>query len=101
MLQHVGKRDSAANCNPMSLQSGTILQDDNAGPHRARVLIDYLQNVGLERMEWPASSADLTPAEQLSLDVTNTTTLAIVCNTSRLIPQSHVTRLVTSWLVTD
>ena len=43
----------------------SILQDDNARPHRARVITDYLQNVGAERMERPATSPDLNPTEHL------------------------------------
>ena len=47
-------------------------------------LCDYLQNLGVERMEWPASSPDLNPIEDLSDQLwrairaraTNTTTLA-------------------------
>ncbi|GBL93667.1 Transposable element Tcb2 transposase [Araneus ventricosus] len=31
-----------------------ILLDDNARPHRALVVEDYLEGHGLERMEWPA-----------------------------------------------
>jgi hypothetical protein len=42
-----------------SLGPNSILQDDNARPHRAGFIRDYLQNVGVERMEWPASSPDL------------------------------------------
>ena len=48
------------------------------------VIRDYLQNVGVERMEWLASSPDLNPIEHLwdqlgravRARVTNTTTLA-------------------------
>ena len=32
---------------------GFILMDDNARPHRARVVTDYLENDTVERMEWP------------------------------------------------
>ncbi|GFW76511.1 transposable element Tcb2 transposase [Trichonephila clavipes] len=31
-----------------------ILMDDNARPHRARIVEEYLEDHGLERMEWPA-----------------------------------------------
>jgi hypothetical protein len=33
---------------------GFILMDDNARPHRARVVTDYLENETIERMEWPS-----------------------------------------------
>ncbi|KAM3857831.1 PC-esterase domain-containing protein 1A-like [Diretmus argenteus] len=42
-----------------SLGPNSILQDDNAHPHRARIITEYLQNLGVERMEWPAVSPDL------------------------------------------
>ena len=48
-----------------SLGPNSILQEDNARPHRAGFIRDYLQNVGLERMERPASSPDLNPIGQL------------------------------------
>ncbi|GFU79679.1 transposable element Tc3 transposase [Trichonephila clavipes] len=40
-----------------------ILMDDNARPHRARIVEEYLEDHGLERMEWPARSPDLNPIE--------------------------------------
>ncbi|GFV72144.1 transposable element Tc3 transposase [Trichonephila clavipes] len=40
-----------------------ILMDDNARPHRAGIVEEYLENHGLERMEWPARSPDLNPIE--------------------------------------
>ncbi|GFV67421.1 transposable element Tcb2 transposase [Trichonephila clavipes] len=42
-----------------------ILMDDNARPHRARIVEEYLEDHGLERMEWPARSPDLKPIEHL------------------------------------
>ena len=44
-----------------NLGPNAILQDDNARPHRARIITEYLQNEGVERMEWPAVSPDLNP----------------------------------------
>uniref|UniRef100_A0A8C4DEX4 Tc1-like transposase DDE domain-containing protein n=1 Tax=Dicentrarchus labrax TaxID=13489 RepID=A0A8C4DEX4_DICLA len=44
-----------------SLGPNSILQDDNVRPHRTGFIRDYLQYVGVERMEWPASSPDLNP----------------------------------------
>ncbi|KAK7103589.1 hypothetical protein V1264_018458 [Littorina saxatilis] len=38
-----------------------VYQDDNARPHRARVVNDFLQQSGVNRMEWPACSPDLNP----------------------------------------
>uniref|UniRef100_A0A3Q0RNA2 Tc1-like transposase DDE domain-containing protein n=1 Tax=Amphilophus citrinellus TaxID=61819 RepID=A0A3Q0RNA2_AMPCI len=53
-------------------------------PHREGFIRDYFQNLGVERMEWPACSLDLNPTEHLwdqlgsavRAKVTNTTTLA-------------------------
>ncbi|GFV19547.1 uncharacterized protein TNCV_4846941 [Trichonephila clavipes] len=42
-----------------------ILMDDNARPHRARIVEEYLEDHGLERMEWPARSPDLNPMDHL------------------------------------
>ncbi|GFW42789.1 DDE_3 domain-containing protein [Trichonephila clavipes] len=39
--------------------------DDNARPHRDRIVEEYLEDHGLERMEWPARSPDLNPIEHL------------------------------------
>ena len=36
-----------------------ILQDDNARPHRAGIVRNFLDGEGIERMEWPALSPDL------------------------------------------
>ncbi|GFW85171.1 transposable element Tcb2 transposase [Trichonephila clavipes] len=42
-----------------------ILMYDNARPHRARIVKEYLEDHGLERMGWPARSPDLNPIEHL------------------------------------
>ena len=42
-----------------------VLQDDNARPHRARVVNIFLQQAGVNRMDWPACSPDLNPTENL------------------------------------
>lgn len=85
-----------------------ILQDDNARPHRARIIGEYLENLGVERMEWPAMSPDLNPIEHLwdqlgraaRLRVTNQTRLAdlphILIEEWNAIPQQKVARLVSS-----
>ena len=85
-----------------------ILQDDNARPHRARIIREYLQNVGVERMEWPAMSPDLNPNEHLCdqlgcavrLRLKNRTTLPdlqhILIKEWDAIPQQKVARLVSS-----
>jgi hypothetical protein len=42
-----------------------ILIDDNARPHRARLVQDYLQRESIERMDWPARSPILNPIEHM------------------------------------
>ena len=37
--------------------------DDNARPHRARVVNDYLEDDGIERLDWLSRSPDLNPIE--------------------------------------
>ena len=44
-----------------NLGPNAIFQDDNARPHRARIVIECLQDEGVERMKWPANSPDLNP----------------------------------------
>ena len=72
---------------PLYLQTlgpNAIFQDDNPRPHRARLVTDYLNNFGVQRMDWPANSQNLNPMEhlwdQLGLAVrartTNTSTVA-------------------------
>ncbi|GBM89415.1 hypothetical protein AVEN_187179-1 [Araneus ventricosus] len=39
--------------------------DDNAHPHRAAIVDDFLESDWIERMEWPAYSPDLNPIENL------------------------------------
>ncbi|UYV79772.1 hypothetical protein LAZ67_18000603 [Cordylochernes scorpioides] len=42
-----------------------IFMDDNARPHRARLVNEYLQSENIRRMQWPASSQDLNPIEHV------------------------------------
>jgi len=52
-----------------NLGPNSIPQDDNARPHRARVITDYLQNVGVERMEWSAKSPELSRFKKFNFHV--------------------------------
>lgn len=40
-----------------------ILQEDNCGPHRSVMVKEYLTQIGVTRMFWPAQSPDLNPIE--------------------------------------
>ena len=42
-----------------------LLQDDNARPHEASIIDDYLQQDTIMRIEWPARSPDLNPIEHV------------------------------------
>lgn len=44
---------------------GFTLMDDNARPHRARIITEFLLNHQIQRMEWPAFSPDLNPIENI------------------------------------
>lgn len=43
-----------------------LLMDDNARPHRARIITTFLEdNHNIQRIEWPAGSPDLNPTENI------------------------------------
>ena len=42
-----------------------ILVDDNARPHRARVVEDYFQQEAIIHVDWPVRSPDLNPIEHV------------------------------------
>ena len=48
-----------------TLASRPIFMDDNATPHRARAVAEYLQANAIETLPWPARSPDLNPIEHL------------------------------------
>jgi len=48
-----------------AMGAGAIFQDDNARPHRARVVNEFLQQQQVNRLQWPACSPDLNPIEHL------------------------------------
>ena len=43
---------------------GAVYQDDNARPHRAGLVDDFLARSGVVRMDWPACSPNLNPIEK-------------------------------------
>ena len=48
-----------------NLWENFIFMDDNAPPHRARVVTEFPKDHGIEQMEWPAKSPDLNPIEHV------------------------------------
>ena len=42
-----------------------VLQDDNARPHRARIVQQFLQQNNVDHLDWPARSPDLSPIEHV------------------------------------
>ena len=50
---------------PLVAHTGLTFQDDNARPHRARIVTDYVQQQGLQTLPWSARSPNLSPIEQL------------------------------------
>ncbi|GBN55797.1 hypothetical protein AVEN_177556-1, partial [Araneus ventricosus] len=42
-----------------------IFMEDNACPHRARLVRSYLGSENIPQMAWPARSPDLTPIEHV------------------------------------
>lgn len=50
---------------PELLSNGDIFMQDNAPVHRAHIIRDLLQELGLDIMEWPPYSPDLNPIENI------------------------------------
>ena len=48
-----------------TLASRPIFMDDNARPHRARAVMDFLDREGITTLPWPARSPDLNPIESM------------------------------------
>ena len=46
-------------------QANFVLQDDNAPPHRARMVRQFLEENDVNRIEWPSKSPDLNPIENI------------------------------------
>ena len=42
-----------------------MLQDDNARPHQARIVQQFLQQNNVDHLDWPARSPDLSPIEHI------------------------------------
>ncbi|GFX14127.1 transposable element Tcb2 transposase [Trichonephila clavipes] len=42
-----------------------LFKDDNARPHRANLVDEFLESEDIKRIPWPANSPDLNPIENL------------------------------------
>ncbi|KAG9086588.1 Galactose-3-O-sulfotransferase 3, partial [Ceratobasidium sp. 392] len=50
----------------LGLEPGVVIfQQDNASAHKAKDCLEWLDNCGIEVMEWPPYSPDLNPIENL------------------------------------
>ena len=47
------------------MSQGAILQDDNARPHRGRVVNEFVRQFNIRRLDRPANSPDLNPIEHI------------------------------------
>ena len=50
---------------PFVQEHHVVLQDDNARPHRARIVQQFLQQNNVDHLDWPARSPDLSPIEHV------------------------------------
>ena len=50
---------------PFVQQHHVVLQDDNARPHRARIVQQFLQRNNVDHLDWPARSRDLSQIEHV------------------------------------
>ncbi len=48
-----------------NIGGNAVLQDDNARPHRARIVREFIVQQQIQTMEWPACSPDRNPIEHL------------------------------------
>ncbi|GFV35338.1 transposable element Tcb2 transposase [Trichonephila clavipes] len=48
-----------------AIRDSFVFQDDNARPHRARLVENMLEAETIQRMDWPACSLDLNPIEHV------------------------------------
>ncbi|GBN79342.1 hypothetical protein AVEN_88489-1 [Araneus ventricosus] len=47
------------------MRTDTIFMDENARPHRARLVLSYLESEIIPQLAWPVRSRDLNPIEHV------------------------------------
>ena len=90
------------------MEPSALLQDDNARPHRVRIVDAYLQQQHITRIDWPACSPDLNPIEHVWDQLGRVVQARLNVNSTRAdlrrflveewdrLPQDNVQRLVHS-----
>uniref|UniRef100_A0A672S910 Transposase Tc1-like domain-containing protein n=1 Tax=Sinocyclocheilus grahami TaxID=75366 RepID=A0A672S910_SINGR len=73
-----------------------VLMDDNAGPHRARRVTEYLVEEGISRLEWPARSPDLNPIEHIWEQLQSRVQWTALLEEWQAIPQQNIQNLISS-----
>ena len=91
-----------------NMGQGPLFQDDNARPHRARIVDAYLQQEQITRVDWPACSPDWNPIEhawgqlgravqtRLNVDSTRADLRRFVLEEWDRLPQNNIQRLIHS-----
>ena len=63
--QHILETSILPHFDNHPLNTRSVFMDDNARPHRARVVTDYLRDESITTLPWPARSPDLNPIEHI------------------------------------
>jgi len=53
------------------VQVNFVFQDDNGPAHRARRVMDFLEDENVQHMDWPAMSPDLNPIENVWSEISH------------------------------
>jgi transposase len=61
----VDRRKSASSVKKLNLGRKWVMQHDNGRKHRARIVTNWLNQKGVERLKWPSFSSDLNPIEYI------------------------------------
>jgi len=48
-----------------------VFQDDNGPVHRARRVMNFLEDENVQHLDWPAMSPDLNPIEKIWLEISH------------------------------